>query len=645
MIEYLLQADRSGGPGGPDQGCLSGRSGSCLPPTRTRSPIFRRGPRRDEERLYRARPAGRPVRNRRGAQGAEFWAELLGFSGDLSPRQEWKPLVPGLRECGRSRGHGEPGAVRRGVGAAGSRAAGRGHVLRYVASVTRASRSPSGSKEVDRSSPLAALEARITRSSSPRHDTRRLARHHRPGCGAGGHRRGRAQRHSPADRRLTTALQRWHAFAPGSIGNVGTGAAYPGAGGGAVWATPSRPSGQGARWWSAMQDIRTCRPNRAGTQWPSRHAKCSAGPARGVGLALRVAKGLPLAGGQGGSAASAVAGAVAVNPPVGNPLERSPAPPAWRRRRAADRSPPGQRRPVLSGASSSYSALDPPDLWSCRCRRISARCPGRTPSIDSDAGGRAVLPRTLPPRDRAAPGGSGRGDGAAALRRKRCLLGRRWTTVSAEPARAPFSRLSRAQTGGPRRRCARLPSISGQRTDRVRACPGDASDRVGVRDGRKPCRRGRRRSGASVRTRIDRAWACEGGSSPVKIQHRSRPASWQVCMACGNEAGRNRRRHSRCTGVSTGCWRSGIGGPSCPGRCFAALHRPGAGPDLDATVSGVWRFQRDGVARRRSGPGLPPGREHAAAVPPRARGVGRYWPTCCSSTRGTIPPARSRIAA
>jgi homoserine kinase len=40
------------------------------------------------------------------------------------------------------------------------------------------------------------------------------------------------------------------------------------------------------------------------------------------GIALTVKKGLPLSGGQGGSAASAVAGAVAVNALLGNPLDR-----------------------------------------------------------------------------------------------------------------------------------------------------------------------------------------------------------------------------------------------------------------------------------------------------------------------------------
>jgi homoserine kinase len=41
-----------------------------------------------------------------------------------------------------------------------------------------------------------------------------------------------------------------------------------------------------------------------------------------AGIALSVCKGLPLSGGQGGSAASAVAGAVAVNALLGNPLDR-----------------------------------------------------------------------------------------------------------------------------------------------------------------------------------------------------------------------------------------------------------------------------------------------------------------------------------
>jgi len=50
-------------------------------------------------------------------------------------------------------------------------------------------------------------------------------------------------------------------------------------------------------------------------------AAVGAGP--DIGIALRVRKGLPLSAGQGGSAASAVAGAAAVNALLGSPLDRN----------------------------------------------------------------------------------------------------------------------------------------------------------------------------------------------------------------------------------------------------------------------------------------------------------------------------------
>jgi homoserine kinase len=63
---------------------------------------------------------------------------------------------------------------------------------------------------------------------------------------------------------------------------------------------------------------------------PARHASALAAAdvlrranVRDTGIALTVEKGLPLAGGQGGSAASAVAAAVATNALLGNPLDAS----------------------------------------------------------------------------------------------------------------------------------------------------------------------------------------------------------------------------------------------------------------------------------------------------------------------------------
>lgn len=117
------------------------------------------------------------------------------------------------------------------------------------------------------------------------------------------------------------------AFAPGGVGNVGPGLDILGlavAGAGdqvrAEWtATPG------------IQVLESGHPSLATD--PTRHSAALAARAvlatagarlgRGRGIALRVRKGLPLSGGQGGSAASAVAGAVAANALLGLPLDRA----------------------------------------------------------------------------------------------------------------------------------------------------------------------------------------------------------------------------------------------------------------------------------------------------------------------------------
>lgn len=116
------------------------------------------------------------------------------------------------------------------------------------------------------------------------------------------------------------------AYAPGSIGNVGPGLDILGlavAGEGdtvrAEWLTepglhlldPGHPElpRETERHASALAARAVLR--RAGD-----------GGLRGRGIGLSVRKGLPLSGGQGGSAASAVAGAVAVNALLGAPLAR-----------------------------------------------------------------------------------------------------------------------------------------------------------------------------------------------------------------------------------------------------------------------------------------------------------------------------------
>ncbi len=113
------------------------------------------------------------------------------------------------------------------------------------------------------------------------------------------------------------------AYAPGGIGNIGPGldvlgCALTGAG---DWVDATRSPDRGIH-------VRT--PGHPDLPTDSgRHASAIAASAvlrmadaGDVGLVLDVRKGLPLAGGQGGSAASAVAGALAANAVLGDPLDQ-----------------------------------------------------------------------------------------------------------------------------------------------------------------------------------------------------------------------------------------------------------------------------------------------------------------------------------
>ena len=111
------------------------------------------------------------------------------------------------------------------------------------------------------------------------------------------------------------------AFAPGSVGNVGPGLdilgmAIEGAGD-RVTARVADPPGISVTT-SGNERIPTD-PGRNTAALAARAVLRLAGASH-IGLALTVEKGLPLSGGQGGSAASAVAAAVAVNHLLGRPL-------------------------------------------------------------------------------------------------------------------------------------------------------------------------------------------------------------------------------------------------------------------------------------------------------------------------------------
>jgi len=118
-----------------------------------------------------------------------------------------------------------------------------------------------------------------------------------------------------------SAPRRAEAYAPGSIGNVGPGLDILGLAITGAGDTVVAESIDGGR-------IVVIDPGHPALPTdPRRHASALAAiavlqrigqPSAGIGLRLR--KGLPLAGGQGGSAASAVAGAGAVNALFGSPL-------------------------------------------------------------------------------------------------------------------------------------------------------------------------------------------------------------------------------------------------------------------------------------------------------------------------------------
>lgn len=112
------------------------------------------------------------------------------------------------------------------------------------------------------------------------------------------------------------------AFAPGGVGNLGPGLDILGCAltglGDTVDATIGGPPG-----------VRIDEPGHSDLpRDPDKHSAAIAARAvlrlanrQDAGITLRVQKNLPLSGGQGGSAASAVAGALATNAVLGNPLE------------------------------------------------------------------------------------------------------------------------------------------------------------------------------------------------------------------------------------------------------------------------------------------------------------------------------------
>ncbi len=191
------------------------------------------------------------------------------------------------------------------------------------------------------------------------------------------------------------------AFAPGSVGNVGPGLDILGL---AVAGDGDAVRAE----WLAEPGLRMLDPGHpelpeeaerhtAGLAARAVLARAGSAVPRGRGIGLTVRKGLPLSGGQGGSAASAVAGAVAVNALLGEPLGRMALIEACLE---AEEAVAGRHAdniaPSLLGGIVLIRSMDPLDLVQlpvpAELYVVLARPEQRMRTADA----RAVLPREIP---------------------------------------------------------------------------------------------------------------------------------------------------------------------------------------------------------------------------------------------------------
>jgi homoserine kinase len=236
-------------------------------------------------------------------------------------------------------------------------------------------------------------------------------------------------------------VRRVTAFAPGGVGNVGPGLDILGL---AVAGLGDSVRAE----WSTTPGIRILDPGHPELpREPGRHTAglaarevlTRAGLADREGVGLLVRKELPLCGGQGGSAASAVAAAVAVNTLLGDPLDR---PTLLDACLAAEEAVAGRHAdniaPALLGGIILIRSVDPLELVQLPVPAelfvVLARPDQRMRTADA----RSVLPREIP-RELALHQAAQVGAMVAALAgNDYALLGRAIDDRLAEPARAPL---------------------------------------------------------------------------------------------------------------------------------------------------------------------------------------------------------------
>lgn len=228
-------------------------------------------------------------------------------------------------------------------------------------------------------------------------------------------------------------------FAPGSIGNVGPGLDILGlavAGLGDV-VTAERTEGSGVVIEEPGHPSLPTDPTRHTSGIAASEVLIRAG-AR-FGLRLRIEKGLPLCGGQGGSAASAVAGAVAANQLLDRPL---PSRTLLLAALEAEARVAGRHAdnvaPILLGGLVLIQSLDPLEVVRLpvppALRLVLAHPDRSMPTREA----RAVLPATIPLQVALHQAAQVGAIVAAAYSGDFALLGRAIDDRIAEPARAPL---------------------------------------------------------------------------------------------------------------------------------------------------------------------------------------------------------------
>jgi homoserine kinase len=235
-------------------------------------------------------------------------------------------------------------------------------------------------------------------------------------------------------------IQRVRAYAPGSIGNVGPGLDILGlavAGAGDA-VTASQRDGRGIVIADPGHPDLPSDPGRHAAGIAARAVLARAGVPN-YGVTLTVEKGLPLSGGQGGSAASAAAGAGAVNALIGSPLGTTDLVAAAMEAEAvvAGRHADNVAPSVLGGLVLVRS-LDPLDLVRLPIPPGLVIVLVRPRMTLSTAEARAALPRDIPTATALHQAAQVAALVAGAVTGDLRLLGRAIDDRIAEPARAPL---------------------------------------------------------------------------------------------------------------------------------------------------------------------------------------------------------------